>query len=106
MCKEIKLLNDNDNKDWSDLEWIEEFNDFLQGTLPDGITMSESRKPKLTPEQSFAVIWYLQEHFCLLPDHIEKCSNCDKVYDSYETGIYSEKESKFFCQSCEHLTED
>ena len=103
MENEIKLLKNNDNKDWSDQQWIEEFYKFLQGDIPDGITTHKGHQPKLSPKKAMTIIWYLQEHFPLLPDHIEKCSNCNDLYDSWSEGIYWESKGKFFCGNCEEL---
>lgn len=98
--KEIKLLKNNDNRNWLDLQWINEFYNFLQGELPGNISIK--KKLKLSRQQAFSVIWYLQEHFPLLPDHIEQCSNCGCLYDSYSQGHHSELTTKFYCsESCE-----
>ena len=54
---EIKLQKNNSNRDWSDLEWIQEFHSFLQGDIPEGISLGDEYKVKLTPEQSSTGIW-------------------------------------------------
>ena len=41
---EIKLQKNNSNRDWSDLEWIQEFHSFLQGDIPEGISMAVPMK--------------------------------------------------------------
>ncbi len=51
MEKELKLFKNNEKKDWSDLEWINEFYDFLQGEIPEGISLRRGRKPKLSPKK-------------------------------------------------------
>ena len=99
---EIKLQKNNDNRDWSDLEWIQEFHDFLQGEIPDKIHCTPLN---LTPEQSSLIIRYLQEHFSVLPDNIEMCDNCKQMYDSYSEGCYYEIEGKFYCGGCEDSSE-
>lgn len=102
MDKEIKLLKNNAGKDWSDIQWITEFYNFLQGEIPETIRLGRGNKPKLTPTQANTVIWYLQEHFPLLPDHIEQCDTCKEYYDSYSQGHYSELTGKCYCdESCE-----
>ena len=103
MENRTNLLKNNDKREDSDLEWIEEFYEFLQGTCPDSITMPRGHQPKLTPKKAMAIIWYLQEHFPLLPDHIEQCSNCDGLYDAEAEGLYWETKGKFFCGGCEYL---
>lgn len=104
MSKDIKLQKNNDNRDWTDLEWIQEFYYFLQGHIPESINLSGDCKVHLTPEQSGAVIWYLQEHFPILPDNIEKCDNCNEMYDSHSEGIRFDIEGKNYCGACEHMS--
>lgn len=100
--REIKLLKNNDEKDWPDIEWITEFYNFLQGEIPETIRLGRGNKPKFTPAQANTVIWYLQEHFALLPDHIDQCDNCKQYYDTHSQGHYSELTYKSYCcESCE-----
>lgn len=100
MKKEITLFKNNDNRDWTDIQWIEEFYEFLQGKLPEGVGMKH--KPKLSKEQAFKIIWYLQEHFPILPDDIEQCDVCGEIYDSGSQGYHSELTHKSYCSdSCE-----
>lgn len=99
MINQLKLLKNNDNREDSDLEWVNEFYEFLQGSLPETISM-ESDIPKLNKETAFNIIWYLQEHFPLIPDRIDKCSECDELYDSWAEGYYSEKRGKDYCEGC------
>ena len=96
----MNLLKNNDNRDWSDVECVQEFVDFLTVDLPDGISMPKRHKPKLTPKTAMAIIWYLQEKFPLIPDNIEKCDDpaCNNIFDSNSQGFYSEKRGKHFCQ--------
>lgn len=98
MNKTLKLYKNNDNKDWTDLEWINEFSAYLQGEKIE--SLSGHFKPKLTRQQAFRVIWYLQEHFPILPDSIEQCSKCDDLYNGHSSGYYSEKQGAHFCDSC------
>lgn len=99
----MKLIKNNSNRDWSDLEWIEEFYKFLQGEIPEGMVLGRGHKVKLSPDKAYMVIWYLQEHFSLLPDHIEKCYNCDCLFDTNVEGYYWEKKGRHYCNGCEHL---
>lgn len=101
MSNDIVLQKNNSERDWSDLEWMQEFHSFLQGEIPEGIHLVDEYRVKLTPEQSSAVIWYLQEHFPVFPDSIEMCSSCKELYDSYSEGCYYEIEGKHFCGTCE-----
>jgi len=101
--KEISLLKNNDSREISDLEWVEEFYEFLQGTLPGGIKMGRGHQPQMSAKKAFSIIWYLQEHFPVLPDNIERCSNCGSLFDSNSEGIYWESKGKDFCDGCEYL---
>jgi hypothetical protein len=102
MKNEINLLKNNDNRDDSDEEWIEEFYNFLQGDCPDSISLPRGHQPKLTPKKAMTIIWYLQEHFPLLPDNIEKCWNCDGLFDTHSGGLYWESKGRHYCNSCQH----
>ncbi len=105
---EIKLLKNNDKREDTDLEWVTEFYEFLQGNIPEKITLGRGHNPKLSKKKAFAIIWYLQEHFPVFTDRIEKCSVCDDLYDGWSGGHYSEKQGKHYCGSCdtEHNFED
>lgn len=101
---EIKLLKNNDRRDLSDIEWVTEFYNFLQGEIPDSIKIKQPIK--LTPDEAFMVVWYLQEHFSILPDEIEKCDNCGEIYDSGREGVYLEEPNEngqSFCNTCDYL---
>jgi hypothetical protein len=95
----IKLIKNNDHKEWSDLQWVQEFYDFMRGTNPESI----GGKPmKLNDTTAFRIIWYLQEHFAIIPDTIEKCTSCKELYDSASQGHHSELTGGFYCsESCE-----
>jgi hypothetical protein len=100
----INLQKNNDKRDWSDFEWMDEFYKFLQGEIPDLITLQNP--PNMTPEQAFIIVWYLQEHFPLFPDRIDQCDNCKSLFDSYSEGYYSEEGNEIghhFCSACDHL---
>lgn len=97
---EIKLLNNNDKRGFDDLSWIEEFYDFLQGECPDDMRLPRGYQPKLTPKKAFTIIWYLQEHFPILPSRIEKCWKCDLLYDSYSEGLHWESKGRNYCGGC------
>ncbi len=63
------------------LEQIQEFMTMLTGgDLPDGMTLAD--QPALTPRAAFSVIWFLQEHLRVLPDHIEQCCVCGELFDA------------------------
>lgn len=102
--KTLKLYKNNDHKDWTDGEWINEFYEFLQGNIPEGIILSQELK--LSPKQAYCVLWYLREHFSILPDRFTKCDVCDELFDDWSEGIYSESGNEHghnFCGSCDYL---
>lgn len=101
MKNEIVLLKNNDKKELTDLEWIEEFYEFMQGEVPEGITLGKGSKINISKKKAFTIIWYLQEHMPVLPDRIDQCDKCGDLYDSYSSGYYSEKQGKHFCSYCD-----
>ena len=104
MCKEIRLLKNNDKRNWEDLQWVSEFYNFLQGINPERVgTGGRGYQLKLSKKKAFTIIWYLQEHFPVLPDQIEQCSVCGDLFDSYESGYHSEINEKDYCSGCDHL---
>lgn len=73
--------------------------DMLRGSsLPE--TIAGKSPLNLTHKKAFFIIWFLQEHMGILPDHFEKCDNCKALYDSEKEGSYSEKTGKFSCGGC------
>lgn len=103
---DLKALKNNDNKDWEELQWIQEFYEFLQGRLPESLSFPRGHSPKLSKKKAYAIIYYLQEHMPLIPDQYEQCSICGDIYDSSTEGIYWESKCKFYCGACEHLNYD
>jgi len=104
MYDEIKLLKNNDNRTDSDLEKIDEFYRFLTGDeIPEGLTFLRGHAPKMSEKKAMSIIWYLQEHLSILPDHIEQCSVCGCLYDSYNSGLYWESKGKHYCSSCSDI---
>lgn len=101
MDKQITLVRNNENKDWTDLEWIQEFHSFLTGTTPNAIRETKSTLFDLSPEKAFTIIWYLQERFSILPDNIEMCCECKELFDTHKEGYYSENEGSHFCECSE-----
>lgn len=94
MDKTIKLIKNNDKKDWTDLQWMNEFYEFMQGENPSSISV---KNLNLSQSEAFTIIWYLQEHFSILPDNIEKCDSCNELFDSNSEGYYSEDRGMHFC---------
>lgn len=98
---EINLLRNNDNRTDSDIEKIREFYSFLTGNvMPEKISMGRGEAPKMSGKKAFAIIWYLQEHLPVFPDHFERCYNCGEIYDTYYDGSCVEEVGKTLCGSC------
>lgn len=85
----------DDNKQFS-LEKTRELYEFLQGKIPDGISLSYP--PALTPEQAGSVIYVLQEHFRIIPDNYEQCESCNELFDSNCEGITTDDGQ--ICEAC------
>lgn len=103
--REVSLRKNNSNRDWSDMQWVEEFYEFLQGEIPENIHLADESKLHLTSKQARTIVWYLQEHFCVFPDNIEMCDECCGLYDSDCAGVYYEIEGKQYCEACEHCSD-
>jgi len=106
MKTEIKLLKNNSNHgdEFTDLDWLREFNSFLKGdSIPEGISIARGHAPKMSAKKACTIIWYLQEHFSVFPDTIEKCNECDELFDSASEGIYWETKGKHYCGACDHI---
>lgn len=103
MNQEITLLKNNDNRKLDDLEWIEEFYNFLQGEDTDGISFRRGYQPKLNHKKAYSIIYYLQEHCPVFPDTVEKCYNCEELFDTNSSGLYWESKGRHYCDACEHL---
>jgi hypothetical protein len=65
-------------------EQIEQFYEFLQGKVPEGLIMK--RPPHLSKPMAFRIIYYLQEELGILPDKYERCITCGHIYDSENEG--------------------
>jgi len=103
MTNNIELLKHNERRNNTDLELVEEFYEFLQGKIPESIISTRGYSPKMTQKKAFTIIWYLQEHFSILPDSIERCDNCGGLYDANSEGLYWETKAKHYCGGCSDL---
>lgn len=83
------------------LEKAQELMRFLQGEDVKGFTFRD--KPELTPEQAFAVIYYLQEKLGVIPETYEMCDHCHELYDSDSEGTAAE--NGHFCYMCTEYAE-
>jgi hypothetical protein len=81
-----------------DIEKTRELNEFLMGQTPPGFHLTS--QPKLSRKMAFSVIYVLQEHFGLIPDHFEKCDRCGYIFDSEREGKQSEKRPFHLCDNC------
>lgn len=73
-------------------EDIEKLYQFLQGDVPPELTLDHP--PKLTSEEAFSIIYYLQEIMGLLPDRYDRCRECGDLYDSYTEGTTIDVDSE------------
>ena len=78
------------------IDQVNEFYQYLQGEIPEGFVGVKS--PKLSPRRAFNVIYVLQEHLHLLPDHYELCCQCHQLYDSWREGRIIR--GRFYCGCC------
>lgn len=85
----------------SDLEEIEEFYKLLvEHEIPDGYRMP-NLPPRMTGEQAFSLIWFLQERLRCLPDNIKRCGCCDSLADEHSEFVrYVKSKKEFLCESC------
>jgi len=57
---------------------------YLKGEeVPEGV---HCKKPTLSPDLAFAVIYFLQEIMHVLPDTIEQCDGCKELFDTDSSG--------------------
>ena len=68
-------------------EQLQEFHEFLKGKVPEGWNIKKSKMPKLTPDQAFEVIYYLQEELQVFPDDFELCHACKQIFSRNDGGI-------------------
>lgn len=100
---ELKLLRNNDDKDWDDLAWLNEFFEFLKGGETTGISFRRGYQPKLSSKKAFSIIYYLQEHLPVFPDTIDMCYNCDQLFNTACSGLYWKSKGRHYCEDCEYL---
>lgn len=68
------------------IEQIDELLEMLTGKeLPEGMVMCS--QPQLSRKQAFSVVWFLQEHLLILPDHFEMCNVCEGLFDTRHDGF-------------------
>ena len=65
-----------------EIELVQEFYEFLQGNgIPEGFRLP-GKRPNLTAEHASTIIYILQEHLHIIPDHYKSCDWCGRYYDS------------------------
>jgi len=90
-----------ETKEKEPLEIVEEFYNLLtEHEVPEGWRLG-NLPPKMTGEQAWALIYYLQEGPRLLPDHIERCGWCYRLIDSWGEHIeWVHSKEQRLCESC------
>lgn len=74
---------------------------WLQGKEDDDFLFKN--QPNLTADEAFAVIYYLQERFHVIPDTIEKCACCNELYDSEDADVQEkigDERERACCRNC------
>ncbi len=91
----------------TDLERTQELFDFLQGKVPEGYRIPADHIPTLTADQAWTAVWYLQNLYWQVMDHIERCNVCEELYDTEAEGdCLAYGESPYhFCEGCMAGTE-
>lgn len=86
-----------------EIERVEQLFAFLQGHLPEGYKYEESRIPRLTKEQAWTVIHFVQEMHWQIPDTIERCDVCGDLFHSECEGYYTEEGPPYhYCDPCSY----
>jgi hypothetical protein len=81
------------------LDNVNELYEYLQGIgMPTGFR--NLKMPNLPQETAWEVIYVLQEHLRIIPDHIERCDSCGGLFDDWREGWKSELEGKIYCGGC------
>jgi hypothetical protein len=97
MEKEIEMSKERKRKEeMTELERVEQFMEFLQGVLPQGV---HCRAPKLSEKQARDVVWFLQAVSGFIPDKYERCDVCGNIFDSVNAGSYCDDFGKNYCES-------
>lgn len=98
-----QMQSDYDSlRDKSHLERTQELFAFLQGRIPEGYHIRRKKRPKLTADQAWTVIWYLGNQYWQVTDHVERCEVCGDLYDSNCEGDCLDYGGApyHFCQNC------
>lgn len=98
----MELLKNNDKREWDAQQWVEEVYAFCGAEIPNKYTFQEGHEPKMSQKQAHSVIWYLQEHFSIIPSTIRTIQFCFNFFDSNSEGGYWQTKGKCFCGSCRY----
>lgn len=92
----------SDKERRNDLDATKELFFFLQGQIPDGYFLKKRCIPRLTPDQAWMVVWYIQNQYRQFHDGIARCGVCGSLYDSWSEGACLDygKAPYYFCDSC------
>jgi hypothetical protein len=64
-----------------DLEKVELVFDMLTGgRIPEGVHLGN--QPKLSKDEAWSAVWFLQEVARILPDTIDRCDECNNLYEA------------------------
>ena len=89
-------MNERFVKKWT-LENVQELHDFLKGKTPEGFTLINQHH--LNDDESFEIIYILQEHFQAISDDFEMCEKCHIIIDSANEGHFFE-DLFHLCDDC------
>lgn len=86
----------------TDLAVVQELFGFLQGRIPEGYKIPRKCRLKLTADQAWTAIWYIQNLNRQIPEQIERCDVCGDLYDSHAEGDCLDygKAPYLFCGAC------
>ena len=91
------LLGATNHSDPVDL--VEELFEFLQGRLPDGYRIPDDHLPRLSEDQAWTVVWYLGNLYYAIPDHIERCDQCGRIFNTWSEGSFREAPGTQGCEN-------
>lgn len=78
--------------------------EYLKGEyVPNGFRLRKNGRPKLTAKKAFQIIYILQEHLRIIPDHYEQCWSCKGLFDTHSSGLYWESKQRHYCNACDYL---
>lgn len=70
----------------TELEKTQALFDLLRGEIPDDCRIEPDCIPRLTADQAWCVIWWLGNQYWQVPDFIEMCGVCGRLFNTEESG--------------------